>query len=105
VAVLFALSDEVAVDPAVVDRWRSGSGRAVAHGDADPPEAHRAGATGRAASSADAGDATSTGDAAPREPGRPAAAPHLDELALLLGAPGGALAPELPEPAPLPSTP
>jgi uncharacterized Zn finger protein len=93
VAALFALSDEVAIEPELIERWRAGSrvrARAAA-----PPEAE-----------------SGLAEVVPiRQPDRavtdaprataPPADPMLEELARLLAAPGGAIAPEFPEVAPV----
>ena len=90
VAALFALSDEVAIEPVLVERWRTGSARRrpataglaeVVPLPREQPQAPR--------------------DAAPEPPPRD---PVADELALLLGAPNGAIPPEFPETTPIQHT-
>jgi uncharacterized Zn finger protein len=82
VAALFALSDEVAIEPALIERWRTGSKRrpTAATGLAEvvplrPEQTH----------------------AAPVPAPDPPRDPVADELAMLLGAPNGAAPPEFPE--------
>jgi hypothetical protein len=95
VAALFALSDEIAIEPGLLDRWRR-----------SPTPAQRAtpGEPGIA-------------EVIPIRPLRPAPAPSsvprhqptvatprdptIDEIALLLAAPGGAIAPQFPVPEPI----
>jgi len=87
VAALFALSDEVAIEPALLERWRTGSRRRpTSNGLAEVVPLRR-----------EQAPAPSEPQSAPRDP-------VADELALLLGAPNGASAPEFPEVARLPHT-
>jgi hypothetical protein len=91
VAALFALSDEVAIEPALVERWRSGSARrrpAAGPGLAEVVPLRR--------------EQPSPGPAG--EPVPIAPDPVADELAPLLGAPNGADAPEFPAVTPLQHT-
>jgi uncharacterized Zn finger protein len=91
VAALFALSDEVAIEPALVERWRTGSGRrrpAAASGLAEVVPLRREQPTAAPAS----------------DPEPPPRDPVADELAMLLGAPNGATAPEFPEVTPIQHT-
>ena len=82
VAALFALSDEVAIEPALLERWRTGSSRrrpAAATGLAEVVPLRRA-------------------DPTP-EPSPPD--PVAEELAMLLGSPNAAAPPEFPEVTPI----
>jgi uncharacterized Zn finger protein len=91
VAALFALSDEVAIEPALLERWRTGSRRRpAATGLAEVVPLRR-----------DQPDATPT---APPEPPAPPRDPIADELAALLAAPNGAQAPDLPTVTPVAHT-
>jgi hypothetical protein len=82
VAALFALSDEVAIEPALIERWRTGSNRRrpATQGLAEVVPLRR--------------DPLPT-PAAPA-PAPPPRDPVAEELALLLGSPTGASPPELP---------
>jgi SWIM zinc finger len=82
VAALFALSDEVAIEPALVERWRTGSTR------------RRAADTGLAEVVPLRRDTPRPAPAPDPEP--PARDPVADELAMLLAAPNGASPPEFP---------
>jgi hypothetical protein len=93
VAALFALSDEVAIEPELVERWRAGS-RARSRS-APPAEAESGLAEVVPIRQPDR--ATST----PPRPAPPPADPMLEELARLLAAPNGADAPEFPEVTPI----
>ncbi|HZB42064.1 MAG TPA: SWIM zinc finger family protein [Ilumatobacter sp.] len=87
VAALFALSDEVAIEPALIERWRSGSARRrppAAAGLAEVVPLRRQ----QPASDAAAAPVPPTGD------------PLADELAMLLGAPNAA-PPEFPDVTPI----
>ena len=91
VAALFALSDEVAIEPALIERWRTGSGRrrpAAGAGLAEVVPLRR--------------EQPAAAPAAEPEP--PPRDPVADELAMLLGAPNGATSPEFPEVAPIQHT-
>jgi hypothetical protein len=96
VATLFALSDEVAIEPALIDRWRR-----------TPADA----AAGRRADAVDAASPSPSNvipfrrdlraRAEPVRPAPPVVDPTIGEIARLLGAPGGTIAPEFPDVAPL----
>jgi hypothetical protein len=95
VAALFALSDEVAVEPELLDRWRGGSAAPPA---SDPAQPERQPGLAdvvpiRRRFDREAPDATT----APAPPTAAPRDPMLDEIARLLAAPNGSLAPELPE--------
>jgi hypothetical protein len=81
---LFALSDEVAIEPALLDRWRSGSSRrkSSTQGLAEVVPL-------RPASVHAAPPATPEPEREPRDP-------IADEVGMLLGAPSGASLPEFP---------
>jgi hypothetical protein len=92
VAALFALSDEVAIEPALLERWRTGSNkrRPAVDGLAEVVPLRR---------DAPAPRTTPTAVPSPPEP-----APRdevADELAMLLGAPNGAAPPEFPDVTPV----
>jgi hypothetical protein len=93
VAALFALSDEVAIEPALVDRWRTGSRRRPT-----APAGLAEVIPLRREQPVAAPDATPTRD--PEPPRDPVA----DELAMLLGAPNGATPPEFPDTSPIQHT-
>lgn len=100
VAALFALSDEIAIEPAVVDRWRASRRRGL-HDDTNVTELPR---------SSDPDDTDENERPAqiiqlrphdrrsiePRP--EPEPDPAIDEISRLLAAPSGAPTPELPEP-------
>jgi SWIM zinc finger len=89
VAALFALSDEVAIEPALIERWRTGSARrrpAPAAGLAEVVPIRR-----------EQPQAASAPEPPPRDP-------VADELAMLLGAPHGAAPPEFPDVQPIQHT-
>jgi hypothetical protein len=104
VAALFALSDEVAVEPELLDRWRAGRRRGpapVAH-DAEPPVAEPPATTADRPSvrplrlvhsSERVVDPTPPAPPAPPAPPRD---PTVEQIAGLLSAPGGAV-PSFPE--------
>lgn len=98
VATLFALSDEVAIEPELLDRWRGGSARRPAaegdQGTTDEPGGDRSGDTLAEVVPIRRRDA-------PSRPTPPPVDPTVEELARLLGAPNGAGAPEFPEVTPL----
>jgi hypothetical protein len=97
VAALFALSDEITVQPELVDRWRAGGRHSrpaevtTLRPDGDGTDAHDEPA-------ADAAEDPDP-DLAPVVPIRPAS--ELDGLALLLRSPGGESVVELPVPEPI----
>ena len=97
VAALFALSDEIAIEPELIGRWRGGPATSM-------PER------------SDAAESAPTGlaEVVPLRPDRAAELPHerrperppprdpaLDEVALLLAAPNGTAAPQYPEVTPI----
>ena len=87
VAAMFALSDEVAIDPELVDRWRASARPArvpPAHDDPDDNDG------------ADEGD-DDDADLAPVIELRPQPDPELDAIAHLLAAPAGASPPDFGE--------
>lgn len=94
VAVLFALSDEVAIDPTVLERWRSGRRRSNV---ADLPDRGSPDDTAERDRPADVIPLRRTAPApsASRPAPEPVRDPQLDEIARLLAAPGGAL-PDVP---------
>lgn len=97
VAALFALSDEVAIDPSVIERWRASRRRSNV---ADLPVAASPDDTAERDRPADViplrrRTADGAADAAPEREPQPIRDPQLDEIARLLAAPGGAL-PDLP---------
>jgi uncharacterized Zn finger protein len=100
VAAMFALSDEVALDPELVDRWRAGRRRPAGDGMADVTElnARRRGDVERNDDDDAGGDADDVGRDAEvirlREPERD---DGIDVLSSLLAAPAGAPTPTFPE--------
>ena len=87
VAALFALSDEVAIEPALLERWRSGSDR------------RRPRATGLAEViplRPEPRAAAPAPDPEPPPPPEPPRDPIADEIGMLLAAPNGATLPTLP---------
>jgi hypothetical protein len=97
VAALFALSDEIAIEPDLIARWRGGSGAR--------PQRTVDAASAPGAPPATAGlaevvplhrDRAAPVDQSVAEPD-----PTQDEISRLLAAPGGVLAPELPDVEPL----
>ena len=95
VAALFALSDEVAIEPALLERWRSGSTRRR------PP------VTGLAAVipiRPAQRPAATVRDPDPTPPSEPPRDPIADEIGMLLGAPNGATLPNFPGVTPLEHT-
>lgn len=96
VAALFALSDEVAIDPAVLERWRASRRRSNV---ADLPVAAAPDDTAEREHPADVIQfpRSRPGPEREREPERPAVRdPELDEIARLLAAPVGGGLPVLP---------
>ncbi len=87
VAALFALSDEVAIEPALIERWRTGSARRrpAEPGLAEVIPLRR----------------NETADAPTSTPEPPPPDPVAEELAMLLGSPNAAGPPEFPEVTPL----
>ncbi len=100
VAAMFALSDEVAIDPQLVDRWRS-SRRGSASSDArvtDLDSRRRPDDTPAGVERDRPADVIPLPGAASRaEPSEPPRDPDLDHVAGLLGAPAGAAPPEFPD--------
>lgn len=86
VAALFALSDEVAIEPALVERWRTGSNR-------------RRPATGGLAEVVPL--RREPAESAPEPLPEPPRDPVAEEVGMLLGAPDGASVPEFPTVTPL----
>lgn len=106
VAAMFALSDEIAIEPDLLDRWRGGSRspRPSAPADAVPSSMPDPAAAVRPSNVVplhrnrprhDAGDDRPLVDRAPQRDHQ------ADEIATMLAAPGGAGPPEFPESAPL----
>jgi hypothetical protein len=95
VAALFALSDEVAIEPTLLERWRTGSNRRrpATPGLAEVVPLRRE--SPRAAPAAE--PKSKPAPAPPRDP-------IAEEIGLLLGAPNGTSLPELPAVAPLQHT-
>jgi uncharacterized Zn finger protein len=100
VAAMFALSDEVALEPELVDRWRAGRRRPSADGMADVTElnARRRGDVERDDETDDDVDGLDAEIIQLHEPERDTS---LDVLSTLLGAPAGAAPPTFPEVAPI----
>ncbi len=109
VAALFALSDEIAVEPELVDRWRRSTSsfapRSFAdHDDTDDTDdtdddhGDDHGDERRSTRIAASADQRRSADVIELHPRRD---PITDQLALLLQAPGGAVAPEIPSPEPI----
>jgi uncharacterized Zn finger protein len=94
VAALFALSDEVAIEPALIDRWRTGSARRrpAESGLAEVVPLRRPEPATRP-----------TSTPAP-EPEPPPPDPVAEELAMLLGSPNAVAPPEFPDISPLQHT-
>ena len=86
VATLFALSDEVAIEPELLERWRAGSNRR------------------RPAASGLAEVIPLRPESRPAPAAQPARDPIADEIARLLGAPSGATLPTFPDVTPLQHT-
>ena len=102
VAALFVLSDEVAIEPELLERWRGGSNAAT------PESIER---SAREPGLAEVvpirrGLDRATSDEPPPVPRQAAIArdPMLDEISRLLAAPNGSVAPELPEVTPIEHT-
>ena len=94
VAALFALSDEVAIEPELIDRWRAGT--------RVRSQTSSSGGTGLAeVVPIRQPDRATIADPPPRSPAPEPVDPMIDELARLLAAPNGAAAPEFPEVTPL----
>jgi hypothetical protein len=94
VAALFALSDEVAIEPELIERWRAGArvrSRSASSGETGLAEVVPIRQPQRPA----------VADPPPRSPPPEPVDPMIDELARLLAAPNGAAAPEFPEMTPL----
>lgn len=90
VAALFALSDEIAVEPELLQRWRAGRSARVR----TPSAAHPTPA-------ATPTDAPVSADTPAERPAPVTTDPVADEIASLLGAPAGAGTPSFPDVAPL----
>lgn len=102
VAALFALSDEIAIDPALLERWRASPGRSNV---TDLPRAAPPRDTAERERPGDVipfrrGTASRPSEGAPSEraPSEPVRHPELDEIGRLLAAPSGGALPELPSP-------
>jgi hypothetical protein len=94
VAALFALSDEVAIEPALIERWRTGSARRrpAESGLAEVVPLRR-------------NDPAATPSPTPApEPPPPPPDPVAEELAMLLGSPNASPPPEFPDVTPLQHT-
>lgn len=105
VAAMFALSDEVAIEPELVDRWRSSRRRSAADGVAEVTELN---ARRRGDVEADPDDTPPDHRAAviPLAGRRPATEtidpdPSFDTMSMLLRSPAGAAPPEFPEVSPI----
>lgn len=94
VAAMFALSDEVAIDPALLERWRA-TRRSVRHDADDLPS--NVIPLRRPEAPVPASTAASSLEPVPE----PVRDPVLDEIARLLAAPTGTALPDLPVPEPL----
>jgi hypothetical protein len=90
VAALFVLSDEIAVEPELLDRWRGGTGRA-------PPPKQGEEALAEVVPIRPAGQPSP----ATRPRPAPVADPTIAEIGMLLAAPDGAAPPEMPEVTPV----
>jgi hypothetical protein len=91
VAALFALSDEVAIEPALIERWRTGSARR------QPAESGLAEVVPLRRN-----DPAATPSPTPApEPPPPPPDPVAEELAMLLGSPNASAPPEFPDVTPL----
>jgi len=91
VAALFAVSDEVAIDPELLDRWRGGPGSPRAE-----PGLAEVVPIRRGLDRATPDQSPTAGVTTPTPPD-----PMLDEIARLLAAPNGSIAPDFPEVSPL----
>ncbi len=107
VAALFALSDEVAIEPELIDRWRAGRRplRLVTDDEHDRAGADDAADTTVGDVTREAVDAawadeldTGGGRVIELDEARRRRSPELDAIAQLLASPTGAMAPERPEP-------
>lgn len=105
VATLFALSDEIAIDPDVIDRWRASRRRTsvvteLPRHDADDDPEHDDPEHGRSARVIEFRPRTGAGQSrSTREPAVESVAdPTVDEINRLLAAPSSGPPPELPEP-------
>ena len=94
VAALFALSDEVAIEPALIERWRTGSARRR------PAEPGLAEVVPLRRNE----PAASPSPTPAPEPPPPPPDPVAEELAMLLGSPNAAAPPEFPDVTPLQHT-
>jgi uncharacterized Zn finger protein len=107
VAAMFALSDEIAIDPTLVDRWRA-SRRGDRSNVTDLPAPVPPDDTEERERPAEViplrrtwrDEVESARDAEPPEP-EPEPDPEIDEIGRLLASPTGMTAPELPVPEPL----
>ena len=86
VAVLFALADEVSIEPELVDRWRAGRGRSRSDDDVVTELPARVDDEDAAAAVGDDGDGDGRDDADVLE-FRPRLDPDVDVISRLLGAP------------------
>lgn len=113
VAALFAVSDEIAIEPELIDRWRGGSRSETPP--ATRPETDTAAPElaevvplrrelRRRRTTDDQGRAPQQRELGVRDPGTPDPGipdPGIAEMARMLAAPGGALAPEFPAVSPI----
>jgi uncharacterized Zn finger protein len=95
VAALFALSDEVAIEPALIERWRTGSAR---RRPAEPGLAEVVPLRRKESAATTTPASSRVPDPTP-EP--PPLDPVAEELAMLLGSPNAAAPPEFPEVTPI----
>lgn len=109
VAAMFALSDEVAIDPTVVERWRA-SRRSIDRSNVtDLPRPSAPDDTEERERPADViplrrtwrDEVDAARPPAPEVPTEPEHDPEIDEIAVLLASPSGSPPPELPTPEPL----
>lgn len=97
VAVLFALSDEIALEPSVIERWRSGRGAPVREPD-QPSNVIMFPRDRHGVPPADAADAGRDGDEAGDEIDDHRR--EVDEISMMLRPPSGVMPPDLPVPMP-----
>ena len=104
VAALFALSDEIAIEPELLERWRGGPPSSRAATD-DRPSRQQPERGLAEVVPIRRGVDRATSDPPPPMPPEPVPRdPMLDEIAHLLAAPNGSIAPDLPEVTPIEHT-